>query len=318
MTDHALPAPLAPAAAPAPALEPAESSVRRDSLYTKAFTFRELSWSLALWIPALYLLFAVIEASSRLWRPIAVALYAAVLGITVLVMLGRISRSYPEDGRHDAEIGAASVVAYGIAIIVCFSQTSRHLSVLFGGFAATGTGYWHWMRFGCANLLEAVLFDIPDVYDWNLSEIHPSAFWSRSILFVFRTSLELMVVTAIIKEASVARRMWGVPTEKIQYPSFGSHLVRRTGHLLGAAMWGIPLIVSVAAVRNDGFSAESTWVFAGLVLPVALGAWLAWESLRALRIPGRWNRSFAILGIVLGLRLVHDHWSALSAFFAGA
>jgi hypothetical protein len=293
-----------------------QGSSPRSNLFSEAFTFWELSWGFALGTPLLYLLLFLIEVTSYVWKPFAVFLYAALFAIALLMTSVLIGFSHDESKPHDAEFNTALAVLCGIAALACFSQASKHLYALAGGFSATGMGYWHWMRFGCSNFLEAVLFDIPDVYDWNVSEIHPSEFWSRTILLVFRTSLEFMVVAALLHAAAGARKAWSIPVERQRHRTYAGHLFWQTSSLVLAALWGIPLVISVAAVQNDGFSLLSSWTFTRLALPVGLGAWLAWQSLTALSMPGMWNKVFAILGAGAGGRLVYVHWHSLSGFFA--
>jgi hypothetical protein len=126
-----------------------------------------------------------------------------------------------------------------------------------------------------------------------------------------------MVVVALLREAAAIRELWSIPAEKSACGSYVHHLLRRTGSLALTAVWALPLVVGIAAIRNDGFSAEVSRQFARLSLPVALGVWLAWQSLAALRIAGKWNRTFAVLGVAWGGWLVYNHWSGVSGFFAG-
>lgn len=172
-------------------------------LFSTGFTFGELSIWLAIGMPVLYLLIAIIEGSSYIWRPIAIFLYIILLFLGIFLIYG-IAKS-PSDitqKRGLFELDFTLTLLGSIAVIVGFSQLCRHLFLMAGGFVSQQTGYWHWLRFGFSNLFESALFDIPAIYEWNLSEIKATSVWSRTIVFAFRTTIEFLVVVMILVKQS--------------------------------------------------------------------------------------------------------------------
>lgn len=281
--------------------------------FSPGFTLGELSGWLALGVPALYLLIALVEGSSYIWRPIAVVLYIALLLFGILLVA---FANFPSDTAEKYgvfELEFALTLLGGIAVLVGFSQVSRHLSVLTGGFISEQTGFWHWLRFGFSNLLESVLFDIPTIYEWNLSEIRATNTWSRTVVFVFRTSIEFLVVAMVLRQARIA---WKKRHSEPKNPphNYFALILPKAGELILTALWGLPIAIGIGAVANDGLSLESTWSVIKLGTPVAFGIWLAWHSLRGLGLPGLWNKLFALTGLIGGSWLVREYWPAFRTF----
>ena len=292
-----------------------ESITRRTSL-SAGFTIGEFSGLMALSIPLLYLLLAFVEGAAYIWRPIGILLYAVLMFVAVfLVFMVAITREDEiKDKYPDAvELFPAFALIGVIAMLVSFSQICRHLSSYVGGFVAAQSGYWHWLRFGVANLLEGVLLDIPAIYDWNISEIQPVAFWSRTLLFLFRASWEFLMIGTLLRQFQIVRDMWSRP-QQAQYKSYFAFILPRAGHFLLAILWSIPLAVSVGAIANDGLSIGASWSAVRLGTPVAFGIWLTWQSLRALGLPGKWNKLLGLAAIVGGIWLVRQNWLAFQEF----
>lgn len=296
------------------------SDMPTPSTYSPGFTWGEMSGWLAFGIPLLYLLMALVEGSSYIWRPIAIALYVILLFLSLIVIV--ILNFFPDvDGRKEKsddmiEFDVAVTLLGAIAVLVSFSQLSRHLYLLVdGGFVADKTSYWHWLRYGFSNMLESVLFDIPAIYEWNISEVKAISWWSQTIIFTFRTVLEFLVVAAALRQARAAWQQRHNPP-KDQPRNYFDAVLPRMGHLLLTAVWGIPLAVSIGAVINDGLSFESTWAVTRLGTPVFFGAYLGWHSLRALRLSGKWNKVLALAGLAGGIWIVQISWPAFRAFLA--
>ncbi len=282
-------------------------------LFSPGFTFGELSGLLAFGVPVLCVLMALIEGSSYIWRPIAIVLYIALLLFGIL-LIG--FANFPSDAtkKYGAfEMEFALTLLGGIAVLVGFSQVGRHLSLLVGGFVSQQAGYWHWLRFGFSNMLESVLFDIPAIYEWNLSEIKPTSTWARTAVFVFRTTIEFLVVAMILRQARIA---WKKRHSASKNPpsNYFALILPKAGELILVALWGIPIAIGIGAIINDGLSLESTWSVIKLGTPVAFGIWLAWHSLRGLGLLGLWNKLFAMAGIVGGIWLARNCWPAFRTF----
>lgn len=283
----------------------------KKTVFSRSFTLGKFSGWLSFYIPILYLLLYLIEGSSYIWRPISIFLYMAFVVLAFFLLLGITITK--KDEINEPGINLALALGGAIAVLASFSQISRHLYLSFGGFVADKTGYWHWLRFGFANLLEGVLFDIPAIYDWKISEIKATDFWSRTVLFLFRTSLEFLVIVAVWHNIKIVRQNWGKP-KLSKSKNYFAFIFPGIGHWLLIALWGIPIAVSVGAIVNDVLSFKSSWSAIRFCTPVAFGVWLAWQSLRALGLPRWWNKLFALAGIIGGSWIVRESWPAFRAF----
>ena len=197
-----------------------------------------------------------------------------------------------------------------IALLVAFSQISKFLYMAYGG-SANNTGYWHWLRYGFANLFEGAFFDIPSVYNWKVSEIQPTSFWSQTLVFIFRTALEFLVVANILKQYRLAGRSRG-KNQTVAHGSYVGYLFTHLKSLLLLAIWGVPTAIVVSAVFSDGLYVGASWSAIKLAAPVVLGAWLAWQSLKAAsRFAGRRDKLLALVGVAVGLWLALASWPLL-------
>jgi hypothetical protein len=286
---------------------------KKPKSLTKGFEFGEFSCFLSFLMPLFCIILAIIEGSSYIWRPITVLLYILLFALGLFLLFGSLAGSSSED-KHSPFYtdDLAMVLLCVLAVIVGFSQFNRHVAILHGGFSADQTGYWHWMRFGVANFLEAALFDVPAIYEWNLTEIKPTTTTSRTVIFFFRTLAEILVVAELLRQL---RNAWkfrekAKPNSATNYLSF---MLPKMGSLIVVAMWGTPIAIGIGAMVNDGFSFASTWSAIRLGGPVLIGAWFAVHSLRGLGMSG-WNKVAALGGIALGVILVRSYWPAFRLF----
>jgi len=341
-----------------------ETAVRKDSasFFRPSFTFGEFSGWLALGMPALCILMALIEGSSYIWRPIAVVLYATLILVGIKLtfnfddpdildeilmllvkftiialakltnhaefysLVEKIEETEEEYERsletiHLKYYSAANLALAllgGIVVLVGFSQVNRHLSFLLGGFTAEQMGYWHWLRFGLSNLLESVLFDIPTIYEWNFSEIRAVSTWSHTLVFVFRATIEFLVVVTILHQAKRAWKIWVIQPRrsKTSPKNYLGLIIPKAGELLLMIFWGLPIAIGIVAVINNGLSLEITWSFVKLAAPVLFGVWVTWHSLRGLvGLTGLWNKLFATAGLIGGIWVIQEYWPAFRTFF---
>ncbi len=293
-------------------LEQPPESKQRPTLLTPGFSWSEFSLQLAFWMPVFCLLIALIEGSSYLWRPIAIFLY--IILFLAGLFFAFIGLLLDADEKHGNETELVLTVVGLLAALVGFSQASRHVYLLVGGFISEQAGYWHWLRFGISELLESILFDIPAIYEWNISEIRATSTWSRTGIFIFRTALEFLIIAAILRQVRIAWNQRNlVSIDKKQYQNYFEMLASKIGELILMALWGLPIGIGAGAIVNDGLSIESTWSAIRLGAPVAFGAWVTWHSLHGLGLP-RWNKLFATIGIAGGIWLVRETWPAFRAF----
>jgi hypothetical protein len=267
--------------------------------------FRLLCW-LALGVPISYILLTLAELSSYVWTPLSISLYVVLIMLAILVMRGINSRPSVINAMEQDflyELSMTFTIMGFILAMACFSQICRHLYILFGGFDADNADYWHWLRFGVSNLLDSTLFDVPDIFEWNFSEIKATSFWSRTIVFIFRTSLEFLIIAGILRQVGVARNNWQKPSVS-KSSSYIAFVLSKLLSLLLACVCLIPIAVSVGAIANDGLSLEASWQTTRFAALIVLGLWLSWYSLLAIKIAGRWNKLLSLGGIALGIWVI--------------
>lgn len=191
--------------------------------------------------------------------------------------------------------------------LVGIGQFCRHLYILAGGFIAEQAGFWHWLRFGLLNALEALLLDMPSVYEWNISEIRPAAFWSSTIIFVFRLTLEVIIIAKILDNLrllmkwSRRRPITTIKNKKV-HKSYFNFIFSKIGNLIKIALWMIPLFIGVIGIVHENLSLQTAWAFARLSMLFVASVWLIWYSAAGLlTISGTWNKIFAFLGFIGGI-----------------
>ncbi|HKP52051.1 MAG TPA: hypothetical protein VJ183_05305 [Chloroflexia bacterium] len=213
----------------------------------------------------------------------------------------------------------AVVILCATAILVSFSQIAKHLYVLFGGFNANNAGYWHWLRFGVSKLLEGPVLDIAGGYKLQLSEIVPTDIWSQTLVLIFRTSLQILVLATLFREF----RRWR------HYRAFNSSptspragyfrfILPSIGTIIIMAVWAVPTAIGIGALARDGLDAQATWLAFRFGVPVFLSVWLTWTSVQALfSLGGLRNKFFSVAGIGVGLWLLSTYQPALWQFIYG-
>ncbi len=276
----------------------------------RRFSLVRLSTVMIICLVLVGLMLALAEGAAYLWRPIAVALYVVVLLLTVLSLAARL---LPGDA-GTAEAETSLVIVGALGVIVSFSELSRHLYLLAGGFTANGIGYWHWLRFGSANLLEAFLLDMPNVYAWNISEVQPTVLWSRTLVFIFRALIEFVVVATLLQQVGIVRKSWHNP--RVERQSYLGFIRSQLRSAIYVAIWLIPLASFVGAVVVEELSVRVTWSILRFGVPVIFGSWLAWHSLLAIGIPGKWNKLFSGAGFAGCIWILLKNWSALGALLS--
>ena len=165
-------------------------------------------------------------------------------------------------------------------------------------------------RFGFSNLLESLLFDVPAIYEWNITEIKAVSTWSRTLILLFRTSIEFLVVSMIIRQFKFA---WGnrANTEKKSPQSYFGLILPKTGEVILLILWGLPISIGIGGIINDGLAFSSTWAVIKVVFPFLIGVWLTRHSLKALGIAGKFNKLLAVAGIYGGILLIKEYWSII-------
>lgn len=188
-----------------------------------------------------------------------------------------------------------------VGTCVAFSEVSRHLSLLVGGFdTGGGTSYWLWLRFGFEQLFGHVLFGISSIFDWRISEIQPTAVWARVLVFVFNVELDILVIVTVFKQLRILRRNWRTG-RNVSQKNYAEFVFSHLGRVLLFLLWIFPLAIGIDAVVRDQLSLTPAW---GWLLLALIGAAFAWHSLRGLGLQGGGNKISAFLGIVAGIALI--------------
>ncbi|GER92101.1 hypothetical protein KDW_62630 [Dictyobacter vulcani] len=264
----------------------------------------------------LYGLLAVIEALNRIWNPLSIGCYGILL-----VMASFIMYVYLMEGEFIKKENAPfhlSITLLGVIVtLVSFSQVCRHVALEFGGFTARQYGYWHWLRFGLAHMLDSALFNMPSNYDWSISEIEPTTFWTRSLVFLFDLCTQVFIVAVVFQRLQVTRKQWAKRRATNRIP-YGVFLVSRAKTWILIVTWGLPLIFFLGVIVHDGFSWLGAWIAMSVSLPVFLACWLIWYSLQALTLRGKRNKLLALAVIIASSGLLTMLLPRFIAFLASS
>ena len=104
----------------------------------------------------------------------------------------------PSPPSVEAQVALLLVSVLGTAVM--FGLICRDLLLLVGGGFANalpGNTRQTWIAFGLDNTLECLLLDLPSIYAFQLTQIKPNAFWSQSVVMLFRLSVDFVVAKAI-------------------------------------------------------------------------------------------------------------------------
>ncbi len=67
-------------------------------------------------------------------------------------------------------------------------------------------GLFTWLLFSLENVLDIVLFGIPDIYDTHISAVMPRSFAAKTILVIFRLVVELELIITVVRFITIFRR----------------------------------------------------------------------------------------------------------------
>ncbi|GCE11801.1 hypothetical protein [Tengunoibacter tsumagoiensis] len=243
-----------------------------------------------------YGLLALIEALSLLWSPLSIPGYLLLLVLSAFIMYVYLAEG--DFTKHENSSFHLSMSLLCIIVtVVSFSQLSRQLALTLGGFAAAQNGYWHWLRFGISHLLDSALFNLPSDYNWNLSEIEPTNFWTRTYVFLYDLSVQIFVVAVVLQRLQFTRQHWSM-RKTARYRTYFHYLLARARTWILLFVWGLPILFFLGVTANDGISLHGVLTTLKVGTPVVFTLWLLWYSLLALSLRGRWNRLLA-LGVSL-------------------
>lgn len=176
------------------------------------FHFRGFAVMLLLFVSATALLVGLAELLRGVASTIPAVLYGGSFLATLYIILTYIMANDRKIVRFMAtggsEIIAAMLVTATLAATVLFGLVCRELAMGLGaGFAGGDTaGALTWVGFGFDNLLEAMLLDAPNIYGLHFTDITPTLFWSQTLVLVFRTLANLLMLRALLRSWGFLRR----------------------------------------------------------------------------------------------------------------
>jgi hypothetical protein len=145
----------------------------------------------------------------------AAGVFILALGL-VLTMLGSLTIGSPNylKGRLDTRRWSkleevAALFAGTVSSAAIFGVLCRELFLngLLNFQNGAGAGYRSWIGFGFDNLFEAVLLDIPSLYNVYSSPIRPGAFWSATLMLLYRLAVDLVLFKMLISQIMRHRRL---------------------------------------------------------------------------------------------------------------
>lgn len=282
-----------------------------------------LSKYLAISVPILFLLLALVNWLGSFWHPVGLVLNVSlylVAGIMILgyLFVGRLTtNTISNDQKENKEIEylgclspiAAMFVLAVVALTVAFSQSSRHLYALFSGFSTEhANSYWGWLRFGITNVMDSALIDAPSIYGFAISSTMPTSIWSQTWVFVFRLLLEVLVIGLAWKGIKAMGRFRTQRVTQTAYTSYGSYMARGLVSLFILLAWIVPLSIGLAAVLYEGLSTTTAWPLVRLASLFTIGAWLAYRSARTPRSLTVSQRILGVLGVLAGIFVIWVAW----------
>jgi hypothetical protein len=248
--------------------------------------------------------FAIAEGSAILWRPLAVVCYVLLLaGITPLLYAAFYSVAIRNAKYTDVTLAVSLAVLF--TLVVGFSQLCRHLAYYFGGFSPATDNYWDWTRYGALWVLDNTLFNLSQIFQWQVSDIQAVSLWSRLLVWVFNIVLEVFAIVTFLRAINLVRTNWdGIGASSTR--GFMDFLLSGFGRLLVAALWFVPLLLFIGATIERGLSLISIWSASRYIAPVVVGLWLVWHcAVGVLRLRGFTNKVLALTGLGLGIAILY-------------
>ena len=98
---------------------------------------------------------------------------------------------------HFQDLIAIAVVV--LCFVVGFSQLLRYWYLSYGGFYASGTDYFYWVRYGLSWILDNGLANCDQIYNWHITDAYPTNFVTRALVWAFNILLETLVIGALMQ-----------------------------------------------------------------------------------------------------------------------
>ena len=252
--------------------------------YADGFQLHEASFSIALFMPMAIIVLALAEGASLLWRPLGFFVYAIIYLLSIFFAFGLLFYDIKEEVKNAREeIFLAMSLAIGLFYLVSFSQLSRDINIWWGGYDKSTEGYWTWMRFGVSNYLEAILLDVPAIYNWKLTDIKAISFWTCTFQVLFRAVLEFAVIAQLIKTAKYVKDGWNNTTGSY-VGGYANYHFTKLGRFILLCVWLIPLSIFIGAIIVGEIKWTESLTAIQKTLPLMILLWFAWQNLKSLVI----------------------------------
>lgn len=125
-----------------------------------------------------------------------------VIIVTALAIWNAVRKSSRKDRQGPKTNPLRKRTFVVVVLLVVFwlgaSVLARYLNLWLGGFSAQVSDLLSWGRFGINNLLESILLDAPTIYQWEITSIAPTAFWSQTVVFLLRAASSLLIADSIM------------------------------------------------------------------------------------------------------------------------
>ena len=154
-------------------------------------------------------LIALSEVSRLLFPTLPLILHGMSLGFVIFMIFGFAAMEHEAAIKpfksEGGEILVSLLIMGTLAASIMFGLFCRELYFeLNAGFMGqTSSNHLEWVGFGLDILFEAVFLDAPAMYELNMSDIHTPSFWTRSLVFLFRLTVDFILIRALI-------RYWGI------------------------------------------------------------------------------------------------------------
>ncbi len=157
------------------------------------------------------ILISLVELSRYWMDTIPLIAYGLVFGFIILMVYGfltqkekKIIKTFKKEG---GEVEVALLIVGIVVSSVVFGLFCRELYFSAGAdFARTdNSNRLIWIGFDFDNLLEAIFFDIPSIYDLHISRITPDSFWTGTLVLVYRFIVDFILIAAAIRHWNILR-----------------------------------------------------------------------------------------------------------------
>lgn len=239
------------------------------------------------------------EWTTRLWNPLGIELYALFFLFSWTYTLGaypmmrhtenhqgkvNIHYSQPSGYQNHTAITLAGVLVGFIACEITFCQICRHLYLSVGGFSASQSGYWYWLRFGLDSILGMLPANLADTYNLKLSDITATTWWSETFVFCMTLLIGIYVVASLFQTWYAVRATWKAKNDQVRAYIVSGGVVRwdleqtdnhegiyhrvyiRLRRLLIACMWLFPLALGLDGIIMNQTPTVPSWIWHPLVM----------------------------------------------------